>query len=1039
MPNPYVAWISSLVLLSTAMPVMAISPTHPIPVGAVRVAKDMSEADFATLVKQSTVRILTGLNRGSGTIISRRDNTYLILTNSHVVRGAQSIQVQTFDGQVYLAKVVPNAFITQQDLALLEISSAKSYGVPDIGAFSPRLESDTLSAGYEARSGKFQTSEGKVQQLPAQALKEGYQLGYSGEVVQGMSGGPVFDGQDYKLIGINGRTAFPLVSSFEYEDGSKPSAAEVKQMRQANWSIPIRMVLAQVQPKILTAYNLPLPETDPGVKTAKLTGWLGEIEAKAKQFTVRIDSGSGKNGSGVIVARQGKTYTVITAEHVVCERETATEPCGAFSYKIATHDGKRYELNKSKFRAEVGVDLGVVEFESDAVYPVATLANYPTQNSEYVFVAGFPKVSSIADPQWMFSVGKIYEKELGRFNVSDTRIASSSGNSAGLIQSQASFAGAYDLVYTSITYGGMSGGAVLDSQGRVIGIHGLAEGESVIAEESKTDPSKREQISIQLGNSLGIPIGTFMGIVPRLKLSAQQLNLVTAKPKGLSLRQKKEISDATIVSKGNAKTSIWIERGNQLLRLERYKEAEEAFERAIELNPPFIHLAWYGKGKALEEQGKYPEAIRALEAAVGKQSSYTPALSELSSIYQELKEYEKALDAINQAIQITPKNANLYHMKWIVLNYLNRDREALFAINEAIALSPRAAFYSNRGNAYVEDYPKAISDYTEAIAINPVWAPAYINRGSAYDKLKDYPKAIADYTKAIAINSEDKVYYSAYTNRGATHYDLKDYPKAIADFTKAIAINPELPQAYANRGAAYAVLKDYAKAITDYTKAIVIDPEYALAYANRGAAYADFGDYAKAIVDYTKAIQINPEYALAYANRGAAYAVIGDYTQAISDYSKAIAISPMLENAYYDRGDTYDKLNDYAKAISDFNKAIEINPKLGGAYYKRGNIYYYLKDYGKAIADYTKAITINPEYAKPYTTRGNAYVTLKDYPKAISDYTKAIEINPEDEFAYTNRGDAYAALKDYPKVIADHTKAIAINPKYGGRAEIRVK
>ena len=33
--------------------------------------------------------------------------------------------------------------------------------------------------------------------------------------------------------------------------------------------------------------------------------------------TVRIDAQSGGNGSGVIVGRQGQTYTVLTAEHVI--------------------------------------------------------------------------------------------------------------------------------------------------------------------------------------------------------------------------------------------------------------------------------------------------------------------------------------------------------------------------------------------------------------------------------------------------------------------------------------------------------------------------------------------------------------------------------------------------------------------------------------------------------------------------------------------------------------------------------------------------
>jgi tetratricopeptide (TPR) repeat protein/S1-C subfamily serine protease len=1024
MSNPSIAWASLLVLLSTCMPAMAISPAHSKPAGIGEMAQTTPEETLEQIAQRATVRIVTGQNKGSGTIISKRDNTYLILTNSHVVKGAQSIQVQTFDTQTYSAKVVPNAFAKEQDLALLEITSSKSYSVPEIASFSPQLESETLSAGYGASSGKFQTSEGKVQQLPTQALKEGYQLGYSGEVVQGMSGGPVFDAADYKLIGINGRTAFPVVASYVYEDGSKPSAAEVQQMRQVNWSIPIRSVLAQVQPNILTDYKLPLPESDPGVKTTKLAGWLGEIEAKAKQFTVRIDDNCGGNGSGVIVAKQGKTYTVLTAEHVV--KDNISLECKKESYKTVTYDGKTYGLNKTRFRTEEGVDLAVVEFESDAVYPIATLANYNTKQSDYVFVAGFPKIGN-TKARWMFSGGKIYEKELGRFQIRDTRIANSSGSGVAMAQSLASFAGAYEMVYTSITYGGMSGGAVLDSQGRVIGIHGLAEGESEIAGESKT-----EKITIQLGNSLGIPIRTFMGLVPRFKLSAQQLSLTSAKPNAVSTLQNSDISNAILkvgVPKDNAKPSIWIERGNQLLRLERYPEAEAAFDRAIQLTPTFVHLAFYGKGKALVGQHKKPEAIQALEAAQLKQPSYTPALSYLGTIHRWLNQNEKALIVINKAIQLESKNANLYNEKSLVLTGVKRYSEALSAIEQAIELSPRAAFYNNRGATYsnLKKYPKAIADYDKAIAINPEYAEAYVNRGNTYNALKDYPKAITDLDKAIVINPE---LTEAYGNRGNTYNALKDYPRAIADYTKAIAINPELTEVYYNRGLTYVTLQDYPKATTDFDKAIAINPEYAEAYGNRGNTYNVLQDYPRAIADYTKAIAINPKYADSYYNRGLTYVTLQDYPKAIADFDKAIAINPEDANAYYKRGLTYAALKDYPKAITDLDKAIAINPESTEAYYYRGLTYAALKDYPKAIADYDKAIAINPEYAEAYIIRGATYAALQDYPKAIADYTKAIAINPEYADPYYNRGLTYVTLQDYPKAIADFDKAIAINPEY---------
>jgi tetratricopeptide (TPR) repeat protein/S1-C subfamily serine protease len=977
MSKPTIAWISSLVLLSTSVSVTAISPNY-----SIQNVAQASESDRSA--QQVTVRVTTNLNKGSGTLLKKRGNTYLVLTNAHVLRGSTKIQIQTYDGQTYTAQRLPNAFGGQTDLALIEFTSTKRYPTPEIANFTPQKGQKVYAAGYEARSGKFQSSEGEVQQRPSQSLKEGYQIGYSGQVIQGMSGGPVFEQASDELIGINGQTAYPVVANYVYKDGSKPSAAEVQQMRQVNWSIPIRTVLAQVQSDILTAYQLPLPESDPGVKTAPLAGWLGEIEAKAKLFTVRIDSSSGRNGSGVIVAKQGKTYTVLTAEHVVCEREAATEPCGAVSYKIATHDGKGYGLNKSRFRTEVGVDLAVVEFESDVVYPSATLANYAKSKTDYVFVAGFPKVGRNAPPQWMFSGGRIYEEEEGRLAVNDSRITNSSDSSAELAESQASFMGGYEMVYTSITYGGMSGGVVLDRQGRVIGIHGLAEGES-----------NTEEGAIQLGNSLGIPISTFIGLVSRLKLSSGQLSVASTKPSQLSQSEKSDISKAILkvgISNDNAKPSVWIERGNQLLRLGRYAEAETAFNRAIQLNPTFVHLALYGKGKALSNQAKYQEAISALEASLVKQPNYTPVLILLSGIYSKDKQYEKALSALNNAIQIMPNNANIYNRKSRNLSALKRHQEALLVINQAIRLSPRAAFYTVRGNIYrdLKEYPKAIADYNKAIAINSEYVSAYNDRGIIYSVLKEYAKAIADFDKAIAINPG---YIHAYNNRGITYSKSKEYAKAIADFDKAITIDPNYVGAYNGRGSVYGALKEYAKAMADFDKAITIDPNYVGAYNGRGSVYGALKEYAKAIADFDKAIAIDSEYAKAYNNRGLAYGALKEYAKAIADFDKAIAIDSEYAKAYNNRGRAYGASEQYTRAIADFDKAIAIDPKHADAYIGRGNIYLRLKNDSKALAAFSQAIALNPKARTAIVNIGLMQYEQGNIDAAMNQFQQAINID----------------------------------------------
>ncbi|NJR74542.1 MAG: trypsin-like peptidase domain-containing protein, partial [Scytonema sp. CRU_2_7] len=160
--------------------------------------------------------------------------------------------------------------------------------------------------------------------------------------------------------------------------------------------------------------------------------------------------------------------------------EDAKQPCGDYSYKILTPDGKQYPVDKSTIKVESGVDLAIVKFRaSNQNYQVATLANYNPNDYEYMFTGGYPKLEDNYSP-WRLTMGQIYEKEQGLLEVKESDFQS---DSSGKLQSASSLTGGYELVYTSITYGGMSGGPVLDSLGRVIGIHGRAEGEVALDEK----------------------------------------------------------------------------------------------------------------------------------------------------------------------------------------------------------------------------------------------------------------------------------------------------------------------------------------------------------------------------------------------------------------------------------------------------------------------------------------------------------------------------------------------------------------------------
>jgi len=869
------------------------------------------------IARAITVQVSAENQLGSGTLIGKEDNTYQVLTNAHLFTNQESpYQVQTPDGEVYEATLISQGdSLEGKDVALLEFESSHDYTIAQIGnRLSLNKQDSVLAAGFSIEQEEMILREGEITHLPEDPLKGGYQIGYTNDIEQGMSGGPLLN-EAGEVIGINGLGKAAIVNeAYTFEDGSSPSESQIKEFRQASWSIPFEVSsLAKIDPKLATQ----------------------QVNQIAETITVRIDAEEG-NGSGVIVAQEEDSYWVLTAEHVVSKEG---------NYQVVTPDGKEHTVDYETVKSPEGVDLALLQFRSSETYPVATLGDYSLSNNPrnrpLVFLSGFPG----SNPEKRsFTAGNTYPQVAKSLQV----------------KNQSSLSSGYGLVYTNFSQKGMSGGPVLDSWGRVIGINTASEAEFEITEAG-------EVTTINLGKSLGVPIRTFLGFVPKTAVETEALKLATSKPPELSESKVEAIKEGLFQAKaptGEGTAIEWLNYGNRLWRIGKDEKAIRAFEQAIQLQSDF-YQAYYAKGQAfvaqayddLQKEGtneqaiqeKFEEAFTAFEEATSINPNFYEAWRDRAVVLSELERNQEALTSINKAIDINPEDFILHYERGWILSNLGRLEAAEQAYNEAISLNPSAWTYHYRGmaRAQLQNYQGAIADFNKAIDFHPNFASAYRTLGSTLASIGKEQEALANVNKAMELKPDHPENYLV---RALIHMGSENYQQAITDLNKAIELNPIFEgikySTYIQRALAYKRLEDYQAAINDVEKAIELQPQEPLAYYTRANVHSNQKNYERAISDYNKVIELQSDNADAYKRRGFAYAELGkrekaalDYKQALELYNQRIEDNPDDASAYVSRAELRVKLhgkfqieeekNVIQAAIQDLEKAAELFRKQG--------------------------------------------------------------------------------------------------------------
>jgi tetratricopeptide (TPR) repeat protein len=262
-------------------------------------------------------------------------------------------------------------------------------------------------------------------------------------------------------------------------------------------------------------------------------------------------------------------------------------------------------------------------------------------------------------------------------------------------------------------------------------------------------------------------------------------------------------------------------------------------------------------------------------------------------------------------------------------------------------------------------------------------AEAFNMRGNALRELGDLPGAITEYSQALVIEPD---YAIAFNNRGWASFLSGDFDSALADYDSAIALDPTLAYAYNNRGLIFQFQGVLRAAADDFERAIALGAEPTpWAQYNLGLVRLVEGRQGNSLLP-AETIEVEVEADSAALLMGIDAHEAGQWRETIAYMTDVIAADPDEPRAYYLRGRAYMSLDDPQAAFADFNQLVVLAPALEFAYWERALAYAELGDFERAEADARRAMRMNSSHVNNFIVRGTIAALRGDAARAGREF-----------------------------------------------------
>ena len=290
------------------------------------------------------------------------------------------------------------------------------------------------------------------------------------------------------------------------------------------------------------------------------------------------------------------------------------------------------------------------------------------------------------------------------------------------------------------------------------------------------------------------------------------------------------------------------------------------------------------------------ESMQQLEEILHVHPYNLKALSLLLEINIKLSDTDKAIEIINNLIQIEPDNASHYEKLIKIYQFLNDDSGYEFALIRLHKKFPSILTARLISNIYIkndreEESDQIIQDFFES---DKNYSDLY--KGIRHVKAGRLKLAEETYKKVI---KKDKDNIDALRLLGLLAFKTKDYDISERLFMRVLEIDPTFSLAWDNLAKLFRVQNKLSKSIPAFENLIKLDPFNFEALVSLGTIYIKLSKYHQGINLYEKSLTIKPENPRVYLSLGHALKTIGQREKSEIAYHNAIKFYPFSGEAYW--------------------------------------------------------------------------------------------------------------------------------------------